>query len=205
MPRKGMSLEEKRTKMLEWFGQTEDVYQHKEVEKQCPKDTGIVAGAIKDVLQGLIDDSLVHCEKIGTSNYYWAFPSETGQTKKRKLRDLEEEVEELSNKKIALESKLAEMQDATDDPEECAALAAKHDELKTENERLKKQVAQVMSCDPDVLRDKKRKAKVALEAANRWTDNVFTIKSFCQRKFGVDEATVNRQLGIKSDFDYIEA
>jgi hypothetical protein len=24
----------------------------------------------------LVDDDLVHCEKIGTSNYYWAFPSE---------------------------------------------------------------------------------------------------------------------------------
>jgi hypothetical protein len=26
--------------------------------------------------QTLIDDNLVHCEKIGISNYYWAFPSE---------------------------------------------------------------------------------------------------------------------------------
>lgn len=32
--------------------------------------------AIKDVLQSLVDDGMVHCEKIGTSNYYWAFPSE---------------------------------------------------------------------------------------------------------------------------------
>lgn len=32
--------------------------------------------AIKDVLQSLVDDGLVHAEKIGTSNYYWAFPSE---------------------------------------------------------------------------------------------------------------------------------
>jgi hypothetical protein len=23
-----------------------------------------------------VDDDLVHCEKIGTSNYFWAFPSE---------------------------------------------------------------------------------------------------------------------------------
>jgi hypothetical protein len=31
--------------------------------------------AIKDVLQALVDDTLVDCEKVGSSNYYWAFPS----------------------------------------------------------------------------------------------------------------------------------
>jgi hypothetical protein len=32
--------------------------------------------AIKDVLQSLVDDNMVHAERIGSSNYYWAFPSE---------------------------------------------------------------------------------------------------------------------------------
>lgn len=35
--------------------------------------------AIKDVLQGLVDDSLVDSDRIGTSNYYWAFPSKASQ------------------------------------------------------------------------------------------------------------------------------
>ncbi len=28
------------------------------------------------IAQSLVDDNLVHMEKIGISNYYWAFPSE---------------------------------------------------------------------------------------------------------------------------------
>jgi hypothetical protein len=28
------------------------------------------------VVQSLVDDSLVHVDKIGTSNWYWAFPGE---------------------------------------------------------------------------------------------------------------------------------
>ena len=48
----------------------------KNVEKRCAKEKGITPMAIKDILQELVDDGLVHGEKIGTSNYYWAFPSE---------------------------------------------------------------------------------------------------------------------------------
>ena len=38
-------------------------------------DSGAVAQSVKDVLQSLVDDNIVQTEKIGTSNYYWAFPS----------------------------------------------------------------------------------------------------------------------------------
>ena len=30
---------------------------------------------VKDVLQSLVDDGMVDQEKVGTSNYFWAFPS----------------------------------------------------------------------------------------------------------------------------------
>ena len=32
--------------------------------------------SVKPVLQSLVDDNLVRSERIGTSNYFWAFPSE---------------------------------------------------------------------------------------------------------------------------------
>ena len=34
---------------------------------------------IKDVLQSLVDDGLVDTDKVGTSNYFWAFPSKGSQ------------------------------------------------------------------------------------------------------------------------------
>jgi hypothetical protein len=30
---------------------------------------------VKEILQQLVDDGLVDAEKIGTSNYFWSFPS----------------------------------------------------------------------------------------------------------------------------------
>lgn len=31
--------------------------------------------SVKDVLQSLVDDALIDSDRIGTSNYFWAFPS----------------------------------------------------------------------------------------------------------------------------------
>lgn len=36
---------------------------------------GLVVQTVKDVLQTLVDDDLVELEKIGATNFYWAFPS----------------------------------------------------------------------------------------------------------------------------------
>ena len=34
----------------------------------------VVDLVVLQVLQSLVDDDLVKCEKIGTSNYFWCFP-----------------------------------------------------------------------------------------------------------------------------------
>lgn len=36
--------------------------------------------SVKDVLQSLVDDNLVDSERIGTSNYFWSFPSKAVHT-----------------------------------------------------------------------------------------------------------------------------
>ncbi|OBS57730.1 hypothetical protein A6R68_11140 [Neotoma lepida] len=46
------------------------------------------AMSVKEVLQSLVDDGMVDCERIGTSNYYWAFPSKALHARKRKLEAL---------------------------------------------------------------------------------------------------------------------
>ncbi|XP_076995691.1 meiotic nuclear division protein 1 homolog isoform X1 [Tamandua tetradactyla] len=87
--KKGLSAEEKRTRMMEIFFETKDVFQLKDMEKIAPKEKGITSMSVKEVLQSLVDDGMVDCERIGTSNYYWAFPSKALHARKRKLEVLE--------------------------------------------------------------------------------------------------------------------
>ncbi len=50
----------------------------------------------------------------------------------------------------------------------------------------------------------KKEIKVAEEAANRWTDNVFAIRSWITKKFpSVNLADLDKQFGIPEDLDYV--
>lgn len=59
MTKKGLSLEQKREKILQIFLESDDVFQLKEIEKEGPK-RGVTAQSIKEVVQSLVDDNLVH-------------------------------------------------------------------------------------------------------------------------------------------------
>ncbi|KAG2033855.1 Mnd1 family-domain-containing protein [Suillus americanus] len=64
----GLSLEEKRTKLLEIFHESKDLYQLKELEKLGPNLKGIVSQTVQEVLQSLVNDGLVQGNKISASN-----------------------------------------------------------------------------------------------------------------------------------------
>lgn len=80
------------------------------MEKLGPKEKGVVAQSVKEVIQNLVDDNLVETEKIGTSVYFWAFPSKAANTRKRRLEDLKSKTDDVRKKRKALESKIEEMQ-----------------------------------------------------------------------------------------------
>ena len=61
------------------------MYTGKEVEKLGSKEKGITAMAIEEVLKSLVDDNEVMADKIGTSNYYWAFASQERVVKQNKV------------------------------------------------------------------------------------------------------------------------
>ncbi|KAI8577662.1 hypothetical protein K450DRAFT_177470, partial [Umbelopsis ramanniana AG] len=76
---RGISADEKRRRLESLFHETKQFYQLKELEKIAPKRQ-IVVQSVKDTLQSLVDDGLVNMEKIGSSNYFWSFPSAAAQT-----------------------------------------------------------------------------------------------------------------------------
>ena len=58
MGKKGLSLEEKRQKILDIYYERKEVFNLKEIEKIGAKK-GVVFQTIKDVNQSLVDDNLV--------------------------------------------------------------------------------------------------------------------------------------------------
>lgn len=202
--KRGLSLEEKRTRMLELFFERKEFFLLKELEKIAPKEKGITSMSVKEVVQSLVDDNLVDTDKIGTSVYFWAYPSKAIHTRQQKLTQLTEQVNECE-KKIASTTKL--LKQAGSGREQSDERNLILEEL-TQKEKLCKELEQELEryreCDPELLENLQKETLMSKEGTNRWTDNVFTIKSWCERKFGLEKKMIDKSFGIPEDFDYVE-
>mmetsp|Transcript_17438 Transcript_17438/g.36207 ORF Transcript_17438/g.36207 Transcript_17438/m.36207 type:complete len:111 (+) Transcript_17438:444-776(+) len=65
-------------------------------------------------------------------------------------------------------------------------------------------LAQFAECDPDELRKIQDATQVARDSANRWTDNLFTLKRWIETRFGLPSSTFYEQFDIPDDLDYLE-
>ncbi|KAJ3402852.1 Meiotic nuclear division protein 1, partial [Chytridiales sp. JEL 0842] len=200
--KKPMKVEEKRVKLLQMFHETKDVFQLKEVEKEGSK-RGIVLNTVKEVLESLVADNLVKSEKIGTSNYFWSFPGEALVAKKRKLEKLAEEVVTAKKRHLELDAAIAKEKTMRNETEERQQLLAKVLALEKEQKAMKAELLQFKECDPAVLEAKEKLAKIAKTAANRWTDNIFSLQSYCSRMYNLAAEDFNKMLNIPDDFDTI--
>ncbi|XP_041075442.1 meiotic nuclear division protein 1 homolog isoform X3 [Polyodon spathula] len=174
--KKGLSLEEKRTRMMEIFFETKDVFQLKDIEKIAPKTKGITPMSVKEVLQSLVDDGMVDSERHA----------------------------EGSQRKTVLQQGIEKAKVGRQETEDRAALLKELQVLREQRNQLRAEVEKYRECDPEVVEEIRQSNKIAKDAANRWTDNVFAIKGWAKRKFGFEESRIDKTFGIPEDFDYID-
>ncbi len=122
--RRGLSAEEKRTRMLDLFYQKKDFFLLKELERIAPKEKGIVSQSVKDVVQSLVDDGMVDTDKIGTSVYFWAFPSKATAGRKRRLREAETEAQLAAKRIKKAEERAKEVRKGREDTAERKKVSA---------------------------------------------------------------------------------
>ncbi|BFZ05473.1 hypothetical protein BsWGS_08512 [Bradybaena similaris] len=190
--------------MTEFFYEKKDFFQLKDLEKLCAKEKGITSMSVKEVVQSLVDDGIVDSEKIGTSIYFWAFPSKATQNRKRKIDDLEAQMKELVSKKMQLMEALKQAKVGKENSEERQEVIEELNKRRSEKESILKELEKYKESDPEVLKKIDEEAKEAKEAANRWTDNIYSTKAWIKTKFSFEESVIDKQFGIPADFDYVE-
>ncbi|KAK3830010.1 MAG: meiotic nuclear divisions 1 [Linnemannia gamsii] len=201
MSRKGVSAAEKRTRLLDYFHETLTFHKLQELEKSVPKEKGIIQQAVKDVLQSLVDDGLVTVEKIGTSNYYWSFPSAVQQAKNAQLQNLEAELNKIETTNAELERKIHEAAGGRQDSAQRQGMLKQLREAEELDAQYQKELKQYSDNDPTLIEAQKKYSQVAKDAVNQWTENIFVFQTYCVDKFGVDRQEFNRNFGIPEDLD----
>eukprot|EP00727_Mastigamoeba_balamuthi_P008383 m51a1_g4167 hypothetical protein (205) ;mRNA; f:297195-298236 len=203
MGKKGLSFEEKRQRLKQLFLETKGVYTLKELEKVASKEKGIVSKTVEEVLKSLVDDGEVMTDKVGTSNYFWAFPSQELVVRRNKLEQMTKELEALQAKAAELRESIdAMMADRVDSPERTAGLEELK-ELQQKKAQLSEELAVYAENDPAIVEALKKEADEALTAANRWTDNIFSLRKYCETKFSISGSDFDRNFQIPEDFDYL--
>ncbi|KAG5309115.1 MND1 protein, partial [Pseudoatta argentina] len=202
--RKGVSLDEKRMRILQIFYEKKEFFTLKELEKIAPKEKNIVVQAVKDVLQALVDDGLVRSEKIGTSTYFWRFPGENITTTECRIVDTSKKLVEVEFKLEKLKEEVQKEKELKNDTEEKRKQLEEVEQLKKEEQEIKKQIAKFSNVDPEAIAEMNKKAQKYKDGTNIWTDNIFSIQSWCKNKFCISEQDLNKQFNIPEDLDYKE-
>ncbi|XP_011136427.2 meiotic nuclear division protein 1 homolog isoform X2 [Harpegnathos saltator] len=201
--RRGVSLDEKRIRMLQIFYQKREFFTLKEIENIALKEKGIVVQSVKDILQALVDDDLVRAEKIGTSTYFWRFPGEKITAIERIIADTSKKLVETEFRLQKLNEEIMKEKELKNNTEERMKLLQEVEQLTEEEQLIKQQISQFSEIDPETITEMGKKAEYK-EAINIWTDNIFAIQSWCKKKFGISVGDFNKQFSIPEDLDYKE-
>ncbi|CAK9328263.1 unnamed protein product [Citrullus colocynthis] len=145
--KRGLSLDEKREKMLQIFYESQDFFLLKELEKLGPRK-GVISQSVKDVVQSLVDDDLVSKEKIGTSVYFWSLPSCAGNQLRNVYRKLESDLQTSKNRLEELTEQSNELKKGREESEEREEALAKLKAIELKHKELKDEMVQYADNDP---------------------------------------------------------
>lgn len=198
-------MEEKREQMLQIFYESQDFFLLKELEKSGPKK-GVISQSVKDVIQSLVDDDLVLKDKIGTSVYFWSLPSCAGNQLSSAYSKLEAD---LSDSRRHFDELIEQRDNLKKGREESDEREAALEELKIveqQYKKLKEELASYADNDPAAVEAMRDATEIAHSAANRWTDNIFTLQQWCSSNFPQAKEQLEhlyREAGITDDFEYL--
>ena len=209
---KGKSVADKRAIILGIFHEKKEPFLLKEIEKLASKK-GVVLQSVQEILKTLTDDDLVKTDKIGTTNWFWSFPSEHATKLEQKKNQCNAELKALEKQLKKIEEDIEN--EKTTNKENHASSSAqdrKNAEMalqaaKDENAKLLKELAKLEESNPELQEQVAKGVDAMRGAADRWTDNLFLVKSWVDKKMGDKEQTKAffKQQGVDlNTLDYVQ-
>ncbi|POW12323.1 hypothetical protein PSTT_04600, partial [Puccinia striiformis] len=190
MSKRGLNPEEKRTKTLEFFH-----------ENLVPKAKGVVAQSVEETVKSLVDDGMVHIEKVGTINLFWSFSSESSLATSRALDTLRAEKERLEKERIDLQSQLEKSAADRSANEERENNLREIKVLRQDISDIKDKLKLHSINDPHVVEEKMRICELYKSGAEIWTENLSIMMSHCRNQYQIDRYKFCGQFELEEDFE----
>lgn len=119
-------------------------------------------------------------------------------------KSLKEELAKLQESREKMEKHFAEASASRKESAERTELLQRMAELESAKAIAAAKLEMHRANDPKLLAAKRDAAKEAKLASNRWTDNIFTLQSYCANNFNIPRSQFNEQFNLPEDFDYVE-
>lgn len=201
--KKGMSRSEKLNAMQNLIMKSNDIWTLKELEKECPKKIGVQSMVVKEILQELVDCDLVSGDKIGSGNFYWCFQSEAYNKRQVEFDKLTKQIEDLESEITKNEKEISELSIGRDITDERTIIEDEVKKIENQLAEIQKDIDKYKIFSPEHLKMLKRQVFVAIESVNRWTDNIFSCRSYSIKKLGIFQNQFNQAFEIDDTLDYI--
>ncbi|KAH9615739.1 hypothetical protein KSS87_007503 [Heliosperma pusillum] len=203
--KRGLSLDEKREKMLQIFYDSQDFFLLKELEKMGPKK-GVISQSVKDVIQTLVDDDLVLKDKIGSSIYFWSLPSTAGNQLRNVSQKLESDLQTSKKRYVELVDQCNALKKGREDSDEREEVLSELKSVELKHKELKDELAQYADNDPAAF-DAMSEDPYSSFVLVYYLYNVFTLKQWCANNFPQAKEQLEslyQEAGVTDEFDYIE-
>jgi hypothetical protein len=139
---------------------------------------------VKEINQALIDDFLVLGDKIGSANFYWSFPSKAYVDALSTRESLQERIEQSKESIKKLRFSIEVAKENRKAPNRTQMLAELN-KMKIKEKDLDEKLEKLKYNDPEEIKKIDDVTKSCIESVNRWTDNIWIIKSFLTKKKGM--------------------
>ncbi|KAH9597235.1 Mnd1 [Trypanosoma melophagium] len=219
--KKGLSMDEKVSRIEVWFISHPSPYTLKDLIAVLPKATGVIPQSIEECLEILVSENRVQQKKVGIHVLFWRFPKTATQTLaatiggsggtseaekylNMSVAQIQEEVQTMQKKEAEVCQRIQEVRAEIGSEESEREDAEKILQLQGEKKTLQSQLEKLAVFDPPMIKKIKEATVIALEAANRWTDNIYLLELHISKRMGLSSRELRAQLQLPPDIDYIE-
>lgn len=148
---------------------------------------------IKDINQSLVDDFLVCFDKIGAANFFWSFPSKAYQDQVTLKNNYNVHLQAIQEAVESIDKEIIEATEHRQAEGRATKLRRLH-ELREEEKQADMRLEELKFNDPEEIKKILKQAEVNKAAADRWTDNIWTMKSYLMKKKGMPSKEVSMHI-----------
>ncbi|KAI5181659.1 hypothetical protein NEOKW01_1827 [Nematocida sp. AWRm80] len=193
---KPLQLDEKVSRVLSLLREKDQFYSQKELEKIAQKEKGVVPQSMPEILEILVSENKISEKRVGSTRFYWSYPSDARMRKEKKKKQLQEELAKQEERYAFLANQIKEFQSTREPTPEREQKLAQYTENIKQLDTLPGQLQILAENSPQQITALQKEIEIVQAEANTWTETIFTIRSYLCEKYNIDQKTFNKNFSI---------